>query len=76
MRRDSICNFVQVISGFKIELDLIQIFINYYPALSMSDETTVLCWIPSHVGISGNDKAHTAVKSALRPLFRCYKADL
>jgi len=34
-------------------------------ALSKSGKTIVLCWIPSHVGISGNQKADTAAKSAL-----------
>ena len=56
---------LQAISGFKIELDLVQRIIKDYSTLSKSGKTIVLCWIPSHVGISGNEKADTAVKSAL-----------
>ena len=53
------------ISGFKIELDLVQRIIKDYSILSKSGKTIVLCWIPSHVGISGNEKSDTAAKSAL-----------
>jgi len=56
---------LQAISGIKIELDRIQRFKMNYFTLSKSGKTIVLCWIPSHVGISGNEKADTAVKSAL-----------
>ena len=56
---------LQAISGFKIELDLVQRFKKDYSTLSKSGKTVVLCWIPSHVGISGNEKADTAAKSAL-----------
>ena len=56
---------LQGISGFKIELNLVQRFIKDCSTLSESGKTIVLCWIPSHVGISGNEKADTAAKSAL-----------
>ena len=56
---------LQAISGFKIEVDLVQRFIKDYSVLSKSGKTVVLCWIPSHVGIPGNEKADTAAKSAL-----------
>ena len=56
---------LQAINGFKIELDLVQRIIKDYSTLSKSGKTIVLCWIPSHVGISGNEKADTAAKSAL-----------
>ena len=49
----------------KIELDLVQRIIKDYSILSKSGKTIVLCWIPSHVGISGNEKGDTAAKSAL-----------
>jgi len=55
---------LQAISGFKIELGLIQRLTRDYSTLSKSDKTIVLCWMPSHVGISGNEKADTAAKSA------------
>ena len=47
---------LQVISGFKIELDFIQRFIKDYSTLSKSGKTIVLCWIPGYVGISGYEK--------------------
>ena len=56
---------LQAISGSKIELDLIQRFIKDYLTLSKGGKTIVLCWIPSHVGISGNEKVDTAATSAL-----------
>ena len=56
---------LQAISGFKIELDLVQRIIKDYSTLSISGKTIVLCWIPSHVVISGNEKADMAAKSAL-----------
>jgi len=46
---------LQAISGFKIELDLVQRIIKDYSTLSKSGKTIVLCWIPSHVGIFGNE---------------------
>ena len=56
---------LQATRGFKIELDLIQRFMMDYSTLLKNGKTTVLCWIPSHVGISGNEQADTAAKSAL-----------
>ena len=61
---DSVSSLL-AISGFKVELDLVQRFIKDCSTLSKSGKTIVLCWIPSHVGISGNEKADTAAKSAL-----------
>jgi len=56
---------LQAVSGFKIELDLVRGIIKDYSTLSKSGKTIVLCWIPSYVGIFGNEKADTAAKSAL-----------
>ena len=43
----------------------VQKFIKEYTLLSNSGKNILLCWIPSHTGIRGNEKADTAVKAAL-----------
>jgi len=58
---------LQAISGFKFELDLVQRIIKDYSALSKSGKTIVLCRIPGHVGISGNEKADTALCLRVTP---------
>jgi len=53
-----------VLSGFKLEIDLVQ-KIKDYTALTNTGKSIVLCWIPSHVNIPGNERADAAAKSAL-----------
>jgi len=53
------------ISGFKLEIDIVQNFIKDYTHLANGGKTVILCWIPSHVNIRGNERADTAAKSAL-----------
>ena len=55
---------LEALSGFKIELDLVYIMKDY-TRLTNNGKTIVLCWIPSHVNIPGNEKADAAAKSAL-----------
>ena len=51
---------------------LIGIIIEKYNYLSLSGKEIQFCWIPSHVGISGNEKADIAAKSALQlPISDC-----
>ena len=42
-----------------------QNIIKDYTHLADSGKTIILCWIPSHVNIRGNERADTAAKSAL-----------
>ena len=46
-------------------VDLVQKFLKEYTLLSSSGKNILLCWIPSHTGIRGNEKADTAAKAAL-----------
>ena len=41
--------------------------------ISETGKEVILCWIPSHVGIRGNDKADTAAKAALHLPITDYK---
>ena len=56
---------LEAISGFKLEIDIVQNIIKDYTHLANSGKTIILCWIPSHVNIRGNESADTAAKSAL-----------
>ena len=52
-------------NGFKFELDLVQKIIKDYTYLINNGKSIIFCWIPSHVNITGNEKADTTAKSAL-----------
>ena len=56
---------LQALSGFKLEIDLVQKILKDYTTLTNSGKSIVLCWIPSHVNIPGNERADAAAKSAL-----------
>jgi len=46
---------LQAVSGFKIEIDIVQNIIKDYTNLANTGKTIILCWIPSHVNIRGNE---------------------
>jgi len=56
---------VEALNGFKIEVDLVLKIIKDYTSLMKAGKVIEFCWIPSHVNIRGNDRAHTAAKDAL-----------
>jgi len=56
---------LQSINGFNLDSDLVQKFLKDYTVLAKNGKNIILCWIPSHVGILGNEKADAAAKSAL-----------
>ena len=56
---------LEALSGFRVELDLVYNIIKDYTRLTNNGKTIVLCWIPGHVNIRGNEKADAAAKSAL-----------
>jgi len=43
----------------------VQKFIKEYSVQTKQGKTITLCWIPSHVGIPGNEKAGSAAKDGL-----------
>jgi len=53
------------ICGFNLDSDLVQKFLKDYIILAENGKNIILCWIPSHVEILGNEKADAAAKSAL-----------
>ena len=49
----------------KLEYPLIGMVIRKYVFLNIANKSIILCWVPSHTGIKGNEKTHSAAKSAL-----------
>ena len=47
---------LEVISGFKLEIDIVPNIIKDYTNLANTGKTIILCWIPSHVNIRGNER--------------------
>ena len=56
---------LQSINGFNLDSDLVQKFLEDYTVLAKNGKNIILCWIPSHVEILGDEKADAAAKSAL-----------
>jgi len=56
---------LQAVKSFRLELDLVYQIIKEYSHLTESGKRIVICWIPSHVNIPGNEKADSAAKSAI-----------
>ena len=56
---------LQALKSFRLELDLVYQIIKECSHLTESGKRIVICWIPSHVNIPGNEKADSAAKSAL-----------
>ena len=48
---------LEAISGFKLETDIVQNIIKDYTHLANTGKTIILCWIPSHVNIRGNERS-------------------
>jgi len=48
---------LEAVNGFKPKLDLVQKIIKDYTHLTNSSKTVVICWIPNHVNIRGNETA-------------------
>ena len=56
---------LEAMNNLQIEVDLVQKFIKDYTLFYNRGKNILLCWIPSHTGISGNEKTDTAAKAAL-----------
>ena len=63
---------IQAIENEDLSNTLIQKFLIDHTELLKKRKQVDLCWIPSHIGIAGNEKADQAAKSSLgldiRPL--------
>ena len=56
---------LQALLYMKLEHPLIGLVIRKCVFLNIAKKDIVLCWVPSHTGVKGNEKADSAAKSAL-----------
>ena len=56
---------LQALHHMKLEHPLIGMVIRKCVFLNIAKKDIVFCWVPSHTGIKGNEKADSAAKSAL-----------
>ena len=56
---------LQALLNIKLEHPLIGMAIRKCVFLNIANSDIIFCWVPSHVGIKGNEKADSAAKSAL-----------
>jgi len=61
---DSLSSLV-AIKHFKLENEILYRIMKSYSDICSTGKLVIFCWIPSHVGISGNEKADAEAKSAL-----------
>ena len=53
------------LGGSHVDRDTIYKYLKTYSTLTNSGKTVILCWIPGHVGIPGNERADRVAKAAL-----------
>ena len=53
------------LGGSHVDQDTIYKYLKTYSTLTNSGKTAILCWIPGHVGIPGNERADRVAKAAL-----------
>ena len=58
-------SLLQALDNSKTENPLIRLAIEEYTHLVDANKTVIFCWVPSHIGIEGNEKADNAAKLAL-----------
>ena len=56
---------LQAIENEDMSNTLIHTYLSDYTELVSNGKEVVMCWIPSHIGIEGNEKADAAAKSSL-----------
>ncbi len=56
---------LQALYNMKLEHPLIRQVIELHHLLLSSGKDIIFCWLPSHTGIKGNDRADSAAKTAL-----------
>ena len=59
---------LQAIASFKHSHPLILKILERYNLLYQHNKSVLLCWIPSHMGIKGNEAADAAAKAALQEI--------